>query len=212
MATPIEMRNEKLANKVIQALESRYFEASWAATKQDALQKALSYLDKEMVISYGGSATTAEIGLLPYLRDNGYNLLDRDAVRDPAEKAAIMRRALTCDTFLMSANAISEDGQMVNVDGNANRVAALCFGPKQVIVIAGMNKVVRSVEDALIRARTIAAPINAGRLGLKTPCNETGVCADCKSPDCICAEIVTTRLCKPAKRIKVILVGEPVGF
>ena len=210
--TPVEKRNRKLGEKVVKALESRHFEACWCATREEALQKALGWLDKQMQISYGGTVTMEEIGLLPYLRENGYNLLERSKGKTPEEQAEIMRRALLCDTFLMSANAISEDGQLVNVDGRANRVAALCFGPKQVIVVAGVNKIVRSAEDAVVRARTIAAPINAQRFDGDTPCTKQGVCGDCKSPDCICAQIVTTRLCKPAGRIKVILVGEPLGF
>ncbi len=212
MATPTELRNRKLGESVVRALESRQFEARFCETKAQAVEAALGWLDREMQISYGGSASMEEVGLLSYLRENGYNLLERSAGKTPEEQTEIMRRALLCDTFLMSANAISEDGQLVNVDGRANRVAALCFGPRQVLVIAGINKIVRSADDALVRARTVAAPLNAQRFEGQTPCVKTGMCGDCKSPDCICAQIVTTRFCKPAKRIKVILVGEPLGY
>jgi L-lactate utilization protein LutB len=124
-----------------------------------------------------------------------------------------MRQALLCDTFLSGSNALSEDGQLVNIDGFGNRVAAMTFGPRQVIVVAGMNKVVKTLDDAVTRARTIAAPLNAQRFpNLKTPCNETGACANCLSPDSVCSFIVTTRLCKPAGRIKVILIGKDFGF
>jgi len=125
----------------------------------------------------------------------------------------MMRQALLCDTYLCGTNALSEDGQLVNVDGNGNRVAAMIYGPTQVIVVAGMNKVVKTVKDAYIRARTIAAPLNVQRFPKAvTPCNETGACADCTGAGSICSYIVTTRLCKPAGRIKVILVGKSLGF
>ena len=125
----------------------------------------------------------------------------------------MLKKALTCGTFLMSSNAISADGQLVNIDGTGNRVAALCFGPEQVIVGAGMNKVAGDLEGAMRRAREVAAPVNAQRFaGLKTPCSVTGLCADCTGPDSICCQIVTTRICRPAGRIKVVLVGEELGF
>lgn len=123
-----------------------------------------------------------------------------------------MRKALTCDTFLMSSNAISEDGQLVNIDGNGNRVAALCFGPRRVIVVAGMNKVVGTLDDAIARARHIAAPANLQRFDVKTPCSTTGCCADCVSPQCSCAQIVVTRFSMNPNRIKVVLVGENLGL
>ncbi|MEG2633578.1 MAG: lactate utilization protein, partial [Oscillospiraceae bacterium] len=208
----IEIRNEKLAVKVVAALQSRQFEAYFCESGEQAVEKALSLVDKEMQIAWGGSATLDRIGLVSRLRSDGYKLIDRSLGKTREEQIEIQRRALLCDTFFMSANAISEDGQLVNVDGSANRVAALCYGPKSVIIIAGVNKIARSAEDAMVRARTKAAPINAQRFGGKTPCTLTGACGDCKSPDCICAQIVTTRFCKPAGRIKVIIVGEELGF
>jgi L-lactate utilization protein LutB len=140
-------------------------------------------------------------------------VIDRDKVASPQERTELMRKALLCDTFLASSNAVSEDGQLVNIDGFGNRVAAMCYGPKQVIVLAGMNKVAKTLVDAQVRARTIAAPCNIQRLAeAKTPCSETGACADCRSPESICSYIVTTRLCRPAGRIKVILIGKDLGF
>ena len=138
-------------------------------------------------------------------------MINRDAAETPEERTELMRKALTCDVFLMSANAVSEDGQMVNIDGNGNRVAALCFGPKEVIVVAGMNKVAGNIEEAYARARKFAAPVNAQRFNLGTPCNRTGMCADCLSPDSICSQLVVTRRTSGG-RIKVILVGEDLGF
>ena len=123
-----------------------------------------------------------------------------------------MHQALSCGTFLMSSNAISKDGQLVNIDGIGNRVAALCFGPKQVIVVAGMNKVAGDLNSAMARARHIAAPANVQRFDVKTPCAVTGQCGNCTSPDCCCAQIVTTRFSKIPGRIKVVLVGEELGL
>ena len=206
-------RNELLAPGIIKALKGRNIEAVYCRAKEDALAAALAMLPREASISWGGSRTLNEIGLLDALRTGGYRVIDRDAAPDPDERLARMRRALTCDVFLTSVNAISEDGQMVNVDNLGNRVAAMAFGPARVIVVAGMNKVCKTVEDAVVRARTFAAPVNAARMGLKdTPCAHTGACADCKSPDCICCSVVITRRSRVPGRMRVILVGERVGF
>ncbi len=210
--TPVQIRSDKLAEKVIKALNSRHFEAYYCPTKEAALEKALSLIPKDEVVSWGGSNTIKEIGLMSYVLENNYSVINRDLAKTPGERMEIMRQALTCDTFLMSANAISEDGQLVNVDGNGSRVAAMIFGPKRVIVIAGINKIVKSEADAVVRARTIAAPTNAQRFDINTPCHVTGTCEDCTTPDCICAYVVTTRISRPAKRIKVILVGESIGY
>jgi L-lactate utilization protein LutB len=182
-------------------------------TAAEAVEKALSLIPKSHTVSWGGSATIDDSGLKTRLVDLGYNVLDRDKAASPEERTERMRQALLCDTFLGSSNAVSEDGQLVNIDGFGNRVAAMTFGPKQVILIVGLNKVAKTLDDALVRARTIASPLNAQRFpNLKTPCNETGACGNCLSADSICSFIVTTRLCKPAKRIKVILVGQDLGF
>ena len=163
-----------------------------------------------LVSQQGGSITVDQIGLKEEVL-NKFSVINRDAAKSPEERMELMRQALTCDTFLMSANAITEDGQLVNIDGNGNRVAALCFGPKEVIVVAGMNKVVGSLEDAWDRARNYAAPVNAQRFELPTPCGKTGLCADCKNSSTICTHFVVTRMGKNG-RIKVILVGEELGF
>jgi len=154
-----------------------------------------------------------DLGIQERLANEGYKLLDRDKASSPEERSEIMRRAMLCDTFLSGTNAVSEDGQLVNIDGYGNRVAAMIFGPKQVIVVVDMNKVARTYKDAVIRARTIAAPLNIQRFpNLETPCSETGSCADCLSPDTICSFFVTTRFCKPAGRIKVVLIGKDLGL
>jgi len=212
MRTFIEQRYSKLGPKVVKALKSRSFEAWYFDDEAQAVEKIVSLIPKDHLVSWGGSMTVSGLGIQERLAKEGYNLLDRDKAA-PGERAEIMRRALLCDTYLAGTNAISEDGQLVNIDGNGNRVAAMIYGPKQVIVAAGMNKVAKTLPDAVIRARNIAAPTNVQRFSsLKTPCNETGSCADCLSPDTVCSFFVTTRYCKPAGRIKVVLIGKDLGF
>jgi L-lactate utilization protein LutB len=213
MRTFIEQRYSKLGPVIVKALKSRSFEAWYFDEPSEASDKIISLIPKEHVVSWGGSMTMVDLGIQERLAKEGYNLLDRDKAATPEERMEIMRKALLCDTFLAGTNAISEDGQLVNIDGYGNRVAAMIFGPKQVIVAAGMNKAAKTLEDALVRARTIAAPTNTQRFpNLKTPCNETGTCANCLSADTICSYFVTTRFCKPAERIKVILIGKELGF
>ena len=166
----------------------------------------------EHSIGWGGSYSVEEIGLIKALYERGNKMIDRSKAKDREESLDIMRQALLCGTFLMSSNAITENGELFNIDGNANRVAALCFGPKNVLIVAGMNKIVRDMEAAYSRVRNYAAPVNAQRFNLETPCCKTGKCADCLSEQSICSEFVETRMSKPTGRIKVILVGENLGF
>ena len=213
MSTAKLLRYKKLGAKVVRALKDRFFDAWYFDEPSEALDKILSLIPSGHVVSWGGSLTLGELGVTERVALEGYKVIDRDKAADRQERFELMRQALLCDTFLTGCNAISEDGQLVNIDGFGNRVAAMTFGPRQVIVVAGMNKITKTVDDALVRARTVAAPANTQRFpDSKTPCNETGTCADCKSPDCICSFFVTTRMCKPANRIKVILVGQDLGF
>ena len=207
-----KMQYDKAGPKVAEALNKRYFEAYYCSGRDEALEKILELIPQGHVVSWGGATTVDELGVKDALRQRGQAVIDRDTAKDAQERQEMLKKALTCDTFLMGSNAVSADGQLVNIDGIGNRVAALCFGPSQVIVVAGMNKVAGDLDAAMRRAREVAAPINAQRFQLKTPCSVNGLCADCKGPDSICAQIVTTRLCKPAGRIKVILVGEDLGF
>ena len=199
MPTPKELYYEKRAKVLIKNLEERHFEAHYCKNKQEALEKALSMIPKGSTIGWGGAASAAEIGLLDAVQSGTYNAVGRNTDGG-------------VDVFLTGANALSLDGQMVNIDGFGNRISAIIYGPKTVLVIAGMNKVADSLESALIRARTVAAPINEQRFLKDTPCAKTGICADCKSEDCICNHIVITRHCRPTGRIKFILVGEDLGF
>lgn len=206
------MRNAACGATVVKNLQRRGFDAYYCADKEAALAKALELISETDVVAWGGSVTLAEVGLLDAVKKRN-PVIDRDTAKNAEEKTELMRKALLCDTFIMSSNAITSDGQLVNIDGNGNRVAALIFGPKQVVVIAGVNKIAGSFEAAMDRARNIAAPINAQRFaGLATPCAKTGLCADCQSPDSICAQFVVTRRCRTKGRIKVILVGESLGF
>jgi L-lactate utilization protein LutB len=213
MGTLAEQRYSKLGPNVVKALKARSFDAYYFDDETEAVEKLFSLIPKEHVVSWGGSKTLADLGVQERLVKDGYSVLDRDKASSPQERGEIMRRALLCDTFLSSTNALSEDGQLVNIDGNGNRVAAMIYGPKQVIVVAGMNKVAKTYHDAVVRARTIAAPLNIQRFPTnETPCSDNGTCADCLSPDTICSFIVTTRFCKPAGRIKVILIGKDLGL
>jgi len=213
MKTIPETRYAKLAPKVVKALNARGFEAYFFESEAEAADKIVSLIPKNHTVSWGGSMTLVDMGIQERLAKEGYNLLDRDKAASPEERQDIMRRALLCDTFITGTNAISEDGWLVNIDGNGNRVAAMLYGPKQVIIAAGMNKVAKTCEDAVVRARTIAAPLNAQRFpSLKTPCSETGTCADCMGAETICSYFVSTRFCKPAGRIKIVLIGKDLGF
>lgn len=206
------LRSSKLGPVIVKAMKSRHFEAYYCDDKEKALQLALSLIPPDHTVSWGGSATIAKIGLIQQVKEK-YKVIDRDSAETKEQKDNLMRQALLADTYLTGANAISEDGQLVNVDGIGNRVAAMIYGPRNVIVVAGMNKVEKTVEDALVRARTIAAPINAQRFpGLETPCLITGSCGNCKSTDSICSYISIIRLCRPAGKIKVILVGDELGY
>lgn len=203
---------EKRAQVVVKNLRSRHFDAYYCATKEDALRQALSLIPEGATVGWGGCASAEEIGLVDAVRKGNYRPIDRNTGATPEEKTAIMKQAMLAEVFLTGTNALSQDGELVNIDGTGNRVAAIVYGPDSVIVIAGMNKVCATLEDAVTRARTVAAPMNSQRFTIQTPCNVTGACADCKSPQCICNQILITRHCRPAGRIKVILVGEDLGF
>ena len=163
-----QMRNEALGKRVVKALESRNMEAYYTATKEEAVKKALELIAEGSTINMGGSASVREVGLIDAINEGNYVFYDRDKAASPEEKQEIALKAFTCDWFLGSVNAMSEDGVFVNIDGNANRVAAYAFGPKNVLLIVGMNKIVKTEEDAMHRARNEAAPINTQRFGVLT--------------------------------------------
>lgn len=196
--------------KTIANLKKNEFEVSYFETGAEAA----AYLDSRIdgkTVGFGDSETLRVMGISAMLAKHN-TVYDPIGIHDDGEFMEIARKTQLTDIFLTSVNAISETGALVNIDGTGNRVAALCFGPRQVIVVAGMNKVCGDLPQAFQRARHIAAPANAQRFGGKTPCTATGLCGDCKSPDCICAQMVVTRFCKVPGRIKVVLVGEDLGL
>ena len=205
----ITKRNEKLAKKVIKGLESRNMAGYYAKDKDEALRTALGLIKEGSTITMGGAMSAHEIGLVEALKKGDYNFVDRDQMED--KKAAALA-AYSADVFLTSTNAMTEDGILVNIDGNANRVSAIAHGPEKVIVIAGMNKVCDDLDGAMKRARNVAAPTNAQRFGIDTPCSKTGSCMDCKSPDTICCQFLITRYSRHKGRIHVILVNDMLGF
>lgn len=209
MLEPTKQYYEKRAKILIKNLEKHQFEAYYCENKETALEKALELIPKESVVGWGGAISAQQIGLLDAMHGEDYRCIDRDLAPD---RVQAMRECLLSDVFITGANALSLTGEMVNIDGMGNRVAAICYGPKSIVVIAGMNKVVDTLEDAVRRARTVAAPMNKQRFPAETPCLVTGSCADCHVPGCICNQIVITRNCRPAGRIKIILVGEELGF
>ena len=209
MNANIIKRNELLAEKTIAGLKSRNMEGYYAASKEEALKKALELIPEGSSISMGGAMSVHEIGLSDALKEGNYNFIDRDAYEDKREA---MLLAYDADFFLASANAMTDDGIIVNVDGNSNRVSAIAQGPKHVLFIVGMNKVCSDLDAAMKRARNVAAPINAQRFGLDTPCSKKGACFDCKSPDTICCQILITRFSRHPGRISVILVNDNLGF
>ena len=204
-------RNALLAEQMMRAIESRNMEAFFAKNKEEALEKALELIPEGSSVSWGGSMSIKDIGLTGAMHDGNYVVYDRDVCQTPEGKREMALKAFDCDYFLASTNAITEDGILVNIDGNANRVAAIAFGPRNVLMIVGMNKVVKTEADAMSRAKNIAAPINAQRFG-GTPCTVTGECSYCKSPKCICCQTMVTRFSRDPGRIKIILVDEELGF
>ena len=205
----IKKRNALLAQKVIKGLESRNMSGYYAEDAADALRQALSLIPEGATVTMGGAMSAHEIGLVEALKAGNYNFVDRDAC---ADKRAAMLMAYDADVFLSSANAVTQDGVLVNIDGNSNRVSAIAQGPRKVLFIVGMNKVCDDLDGAMKRARNVAAPINAQRFGLSTPCARTGACMDCKSPDTICCQFLITRFSRHPGRIHVILVNESLGF
>ncbi len=205
----ITKRNELLAQKVIRGLEQRNMTGYYASDRQSALKQALTLIPEGAAVTMGGCMSAWEIGLVDAVKQGNYRFIDRDAMED---KRAAMLAAYDADVFLSSANAITEDGILVNIDGNSNRVSAIAQGPKKVLFIIGMNKVCDDIDGAIKRARNVAAPINAQRFDRNTPCAKTGSCLNCKSPDTICCQFLITRFSRHEGRIHVILVNDNLGF
>ncbi|MBQ8062628.1 MAG: lactate utilization protein [Clostridia bacterium] len=201
-------RNELLAQKVIKGLESRNMGGYYAASKEEALAKALELIPTGSSVTMGGCMSAVEIGLVDAVQNGDYDFIDRAAL-EPREA---LLKGYDADVFLTSANAMTDDGILVNIDGFANRVSYIANGPKKVVCIVSLNKVCNDIDSAMKRARNVAAPTNAQRFDIVTPCKKTGTCANCKSPDTICCQFLVTRYSRQNDRIHVILVNEPLGF
>ena len=207
-----EERNQRMAEKLIKNLKQRHFEAYYCATAAEAVAQVSALIPDGSSVTWGGSMTIRSIGLTQTLHQRPLTVLDRDEAKDREEAQRIYHEAFNCDYYLSSVNAMSEDGVLVNIDGNGNRVAAITYGPKKVIFVVGLNKVAQDVNSALSRARGTASPINARRFDINTPCQIDGLCHNCKSPDSICNYIHFLRNSHPAGRHTVVLVGEDLGY
>ena len=213
METAKKLYYSKRGEVLVKNLKKRHFDAVYCDTKEEALQQALSWIPDGSTVGWGGATSAQQIGLMAALNAGNYQTLDRDTCKTAEERDQMAKACLTANVFITGANALSMTGEMVNIDGSGNRVAAIVYGPKNVLVIAGMNKVTDSLESAVIRARTVAAPANQQRFLLENnPCTTTGSCGDCKSETCICNQILITRHCRPLGRIRFILVGEDLGL
>jgi hypothetical protein len=211
--TPLQIDYEHKAAAIISHLEKRRMGGTYFPTAKEAVDFLNEQIAAGTCVSFGGSMTLSETGILELLRSRSdITLLDRDNVSSSEEKEELFRKSFYADTYLMSTNAITMDGQLVNIDGTGNRVSALIFGPKKVFLVTGMNKVTRTLDEALDRVHQIASPPNCIRLNRDTPCAKTGACANCLSEDCICNQTVITRRSGIAGRIHVILIGESYGY
>lgn len=203
---------ENTGKTILKNLEKRNIKGYYCQTGHQALELVKSLIPKGTTVTNGGSETLVETGIMDLLQSGAYDFIDRKSAKNPEESRALYGRIVTADYFFTSTNAITLDGELINVDGNGNRVACLIQGPAHVLVITGMNKVVPTVEDGIRRVRNIAAPPNSIRVGAKNPCSVTGRCADCQSDSCICCQTVITRRSMHPGRITVILIGEEYGF
>ena len=212
--TPKEKRNALLAEKLVGNLKQRHYEAFFCPTAQEAVEKITGMIPEGSSVTWGGSMTIRDMGLTKALHNKeGLDIWDRDLAPSREEAQEIYRRAFYADYYLSSVNAMSEDGEIVNIDGNGNRVAAITFGPKRVILVVGINKVAQNLDAAISRARSLAAPVNRMRFAeLNTPCKNDGMCHDCKSPDSICNYIQIMRNSHPVGRHIVVIVGEELGY
>ena len=212
MTDPKQKYYYKRGQILVKNLQGRHFEAYYCEDRAQALEKALELIPKGATVGWGGAMSAQQIGLMDALNGGEYHAIDRDKCSTAEEKLQAANDSMFADVFLTGANAMSLDGQMVNIDGTGNRIAAIVYGPETVLVIVGMNKVEDTLEAAITRARTVAAPMNKQRFAAQTPCEVTGTCGDCKVEGCICNQILITRHCRPVGRIKFILVGEELGL
>ena len=200
------------AERIIRKLSIRNMTGHYRDTAAEAAELARELVEPGQSVTWGGSVSFSESGIKAALEADGHPMIDRSRAATPEEQDAMWLEQVGADWFFMGANAITLDGELVNIDGNANRLALLLHGPKHVCVIAGMNKVVADVESGLKHIRTVTCPLNATRLHTGTPCELTGACADCHAAGCMCCQEVITRHSRHDGRIHIILVGEDLGF
>ncbi len=210
--TPKQKYYEKIAGTVIKNFAKRQIEGYYCPDSKSAVKKALELMPEGSSVAWGGSMTLTETGLMEAIKDGSYRIIDREGCKTKEEERKLYGEICGADYFLMSTNAFTLDGELINVDGRGNRVAFLCYGPQNILMLVGMNKLAKDVESGIERVHTVAAPPNAVRLNRQTPCALTGVCVDCQSLDCICSQTVITRRSFYPNRIKVILIGEELGY
>lgn len=201
-----------LGETMVKKFAARNIDAFYCATSAEAVKKVLELIPENSSVTWGGSVTLSETGVLDAIKAGPYECIDRASAKTPEDARALYGKIVCADYFLTSTNAFTADGELVNIDGNGNRVACLITGPAHVLVVTGMNKLTKNVEEALNRIHNVASPPNCVRLKLKTPCASTGLCGECQSPDSICCQTVITRRSRQPGRITVIMVGETLGF
>lgn len=211
--TPKQLAYKTLGNTMIKNFKKRNIDAYYCETSADAVSLAMDFMAKGGTVGMGGTETIKETGLLDAVKSAEHlTFIDRSLAKSPEETRAIYLETMGCNYYLMSSNAVTVAGELINIDGNGNRIACLAYGPEHIIMLVGMNKVTENVEAGIERIGIYAAPANAKRLGTNTPCAATGHCGDCHSEDCMCAHTIITRHSRHAGRIKVILIGEELGF
>lgn len=201
-----------MAKTIIENLKKRNMEGYYFESSSECVKAIIDSIPSGSVISWGGSETVKEMGLMEAVHNGSYELIDRTAAQNPEEARQIYAKTVLADYYLMSSNALTIGGELINIDGNGNRVACLIQGPAHVIIVIGMNKIVTDVESGVARVRNMASPANAIRLNKKIPCASTGHCHDCLSQDCFCNQIVITRRSGHEGRIRVYLVAEDLGY
>lgn len=201
-----------MAKTIIENLKKRNMEGYFFENSADCVKAIIDSIPQGSVISWGGSETIKETGLMDAVQNGSYELIDRASAKNPEEARQLYARTVLADYYLMSSNALTIGGELINIDGNGNRVSCLIQGPSHVIIVVGMNKIVTDVESGVARVRNMASPANAIRLDRKLPCAATGHCHDCLAPECFCNQIVVTRRSGHTGRIKVYLVAEDLGY
>ncbi|WP_195987421.1 lactate utilization protein [Clostridium sp. D53t1_180928_C8] len=212
MDSNLKWVNEVKINRTLEALRKNNMEGYLINTENELINKIEELVNKGSKVSFGGSMTLFEAKIMEHLRSGRYELLDRYKEGLTADEIKeIYRKSFFCDAYFTSTNAITEEGELYNVDGNGNRVAAMLYGPDKVIVIAGVNKIVKDINEAIYRVENLAAPANAKRLNRKTPCTVTGKCMNCNSPERICREYTVIKKPVP-NRIFILLINETYGY